>query len=307
VSWDDLYQSSPCSHVFARAEYLDLVGRTFRGRIDEAETGNDLDHTGATRLLTRRSPFTLRAVAAPFTPYSAILLDRMPSEAETHERESNLENILAELEHRYAGIDIRLPPKMVDVRTFTWRKWAVQPLYTYRIRLSETRDGAEWSESARRIALRSEGDYEIVDPGPETLANLSVAGYERNNKRAPLSKTRLAAFIQEATKGVGAELVGARRQSTGEIESAIAILRDESVAYYWIAGGTPGASMTVLLRELFQRLADEGLEIFDFVGANTDSIAEFKRRFGGRLTTYFRARWRKGPLIVAEDVILRMR
>lgn len=307
MSWDDLYQTSPSGHVFASSAYLDLIGRAVRGRGDDVTFEVDGRAAASARFLVRRSPIVPRVIVPPYTPYSAVLLDRMPSEAETHHRTSNLEHLLKELESRYSGVDLHLPPKLIDVRTFSWRRWAVQPLYTYRVSLSGGAPSEQWSESAKRIARRADSDYEIVDPGARRLADLSVASYERKSRRSPLSKARLTRLLEEATEGAGARLYGARNKQSGEIESAVAVLQDGNSAYYWIAGGTAGPGMTVLLAELFEQLADEGIDSFDFVGANTDSIAEFKRRFGGRLTTYFRATWRKGPLVTLEDTLARLR
>lgn len=307
MSWDELQQASPCSHVFASAGYLELIGRTFRGHVQEDVVTEDGRSVAAARLLSRRSPLTFRAVVPPYTPYSALLLDRMPTEAETHHRTANLEHILVELENRYSGADIHLPPKLVDVRTFSWRKWAVRPLYTYRVDLREAGLDKKWSDSTRRIVRRAADEYELVDPGADRVAGLSVASYARSGRKTPLSKKRLAAFIESSVAEVGAELFGARNTQSGEVEAAVAVLRDEKNAYYWIAGGASGDGMTVLLSSLFHRLADERIENFDFVGANTDTIAEFKRRFGGLLTTYFRATWRSGPLTTVEDALLRLR
>ncbi len=47
------------------------------------------------------------------------------------------------------------------------------------------------------------------------------------------------------------------------------------------------APLFVLLGHILPRLRDDGIEQFDFVGANTPSIAEFKRHFGPVLTPYF--------------------
>ena len=64
-------------------------------------------------------------------------------------------------------------------------------------------------------------------------------------------------------------------------------MHDAQTAHYWIAGSPPGPAMTVLLGHTLPRLRDAGLQRFDFVGANTPSIAEFKRHFGPTLTPYF--------------------
>ena len=72
------------------------------------------------------------------------------------------------------------------------------------------------------------------------------------------------------------------------LEAAFALLCDDRSASYWVTGSSPGPAMTVLLGSVFPLLEAQGLESFDWIGANTPSIAEFKRRFGAMLTPYFR-------------------
>lgn len=309
MTWDDLNQSGPCGHPFASEAYLALVEKTFRGRVESIEIeGDGGGVTAGARLLVRRSPFVLRSVVPAYTPYSAIQLERMPSEAETHDRSSTLERLLEAIENRYAAIDVNLPPQIVDVRTFSWRRWAVRPLYTYRVALDEeTLAMKTWSESAARIAQRESEDYEIAATEPGVVAEKSSESYRRSDRRPPLFRDRLEKFLEEARTSAGASLIGARNRESGKVESAVAIMRHGTAAYYWIAGGSRGSSMTVLLGRLFRDLSDDGIETFDFVGANTDSIAEFKRKFGGRLTTYFRAAWRHGPAVAAEDAVRSLR
>lgn len=76
--------------------------------------------------------------------------------------------------------------------------------------------------------------------------------------------------------------------ATGACEAGVVVLHDDATAHYWIAGSRPGPAMTVLLGHLLERLASNGMKLFDFVGANTPSIAEFKRRFGPQLVSYYR-------------------
>ncbi len=307
MSWDDLNQAGPCGHVFASAAYLDLIGRTFRGQIEESVIHDGAELAGGARLLVRRSPLALRAVVPPYTPYSAIQLDRLPSESEIHRRSSNLESLIELLEQRYAAAALHLAPQLSDVRPFSWRKWSVEPLYTYRISLKHDASPASWSESARRIARRESDEFESIEIEPDILGALSAEGYRRSNRKSPLDASSLAAFLVDARSSVGAQLRGVRRKSSGKVEAGVAVLVEGDTAYYWIAGGVPGSAMTVLLSTLFEDLADSGIGSFDFVGANTAAIAEFKRRFGGELTTYYRAVWKRGVTAAVEDAILSRR
>ena len=72
----------------------------------------------------------------------------------------------------------------------------------------------------------------------------------------------------------------------GRAEAAVCTITDAGTSYYWLAGSVPGPAMTVLLGSLLPKLRQDGVRIFDLVGANTPSIAEFKRRLGAQLEEY---------------------
>jgi hypothetical protein len=78
----------------------------------------------------------------------------------------------------------------------------------------------------------------------------------------------------------------AQHIASGIDEAAIVLLHRLSDAFYWIVGSSPGPSMTILIAHVFEHCAANNIRRFDFVGANTPSIADFKRRFGPKLTTY---------------------
>ena len=75
-------------------------------------------------------------------------------------------------------------------------------------------------------------------------------------------------------------------QESQAAEAGLIVLHDANSAYYWIAGSKPGPAMTVLIGNVLTELKQAKFNTFDFVGANTPSIAEFKRRFGPVLTPY---------------------
>lgn len=87
----------------------------------------------------------------------------------------------------------------------------------------------------------------------------------------------------------------------GTPEAGLLVLTDGHTAHYWLAGSVPGPAMTVLVGHVMERLREEGAAYFDFVGANTPSIAEFKRKFGGLLVPYFRARHTAHPALRLLD------
>jgi hypothetical protein len=115
---------------------------------------------------------------------------------------------------------------------------------------------------------------------------LCADSYGRSGRRLPLPSDRLHGFVGRLKTGGAVALYGVRNTFSREIEAAVIVPRDDLAAYYWMAGSLPGPAMTVLIGELLQILAEDGVERFDFVGANTPSIAEFKRKFGCSLQQY---------------------
>jgi lipid II:glycine glycyltransferase (peptidoglycan interpeptide bridge formation enzyme) len=84
-----------------------------------------------------------------------------------------------------------------------------------------------------------------------------------------------------------------------------AVIVHNNRAYDWMAGTNlqiedeHGAQF--LVWEILKRLSAEGVQTFDFLGANTPRVMEFKRSFGGMFLTYFLVNYFSSPLIRALD------
>src|SRR5690606_19401410 len=147
-----------------------------------------------------------------------------------------------------------------------------------------------WSAAARRLFQKAGGDFEVresVEAIPAAV-RLCAERYRQQGRAFPAPAEavhRIAEALHEARL---LRPFIASRTSTGEAEAGLLALVDDRCAYYWIAGSRPGPAMTVLLAEALPRLFADGQREIDYVGANTPSIAEFKRRLGGVLTPYYR-------------------
>lgn len=294
AAWNDL-PSNAWDTVFSEPVVQEAIAGQSDFHLEQLTVVDDKGAAAAARIAVRRRYGVEVSGLPPFTPYSAIRCREALRDADVHLRTSALEELLRAIEDRFPAAALHLPPSVQDLRVFSWRSWQTQPLYTYRVRLDPSADPLEsWSESARRIARQHAAEFEITEADPETQTRLLVESYERGGRRPPRATERLSEIVTRLAVSGLAETVGARSVDSGEIEASVTVLRVGSEAHYWLAGSKPGASMTVLLASLLPKLAGSGCRIFDFVGANTASIAEFKRRFGGQLTTYFRATWRRG-------------
>lgn len=227
-----------------------------------------------------------QVILPPFTPYSAIF--STPSSAET---------LAATLEDRFDETILHLAPGDVFLDAATARGWRVAWLETYVMDPAVARDPSTWSQSASRNFRRSVGTHHVaLEPdGAGVIASLCAAGYVRSGHRPPLPPDRFDR-LADSIVGAGMGRPWICRNGDGVPVAGVVTLETGRSSSYWMAGGLPGDGMTVLLGSLFSRLADEGVRHFDFVGANTPSIAEFKRRFGPQLVRYpvvrhTRSRW----------------
>ncbi len=303
-AYADVWEASAQRTVFAHPEALDAVGAAFGLNVRLALTDAPAGDGGATAsaaapVFEKRRAFLRAAALPPLVPVVSPLLATPPDEHEVHARRSPLDALLARLAGHYHQASFLLHPSLVDHRPFLWAGWQVVPRYTYDIDLSGTHDLLrDWSPAARRTARRGADAYRLEEGEPyvDVAVALMEEAYARRGASlgadGQVCRALARAFVERGL----ARVVAAVPAGGGPPEAAIVVAHDGRTAHYWIAGSQPGPAMTVLLGGLLPRLRADGLTRFDLVGANTPSIAEFKRRFGPRLQPYARARigpWRR--------------
>lgn len=313
ADWIQALEASACHTAFADHFYVQTMADLSDGEPTLlGDPGNGWALTGLTRT---RGP--LRELFLPlFTPFSGLALADL-SEASAHAGTDSLGALGAALETRYQRVRLHLPPTLSDPRPLQWRGWQVSPLFTYQIPVA-----ADWEagmSSASRRLLRKESDrFECrTDPAsvPE-IVSLLLASYDRQDRYLSVDPNRLMEAIRtlmrpqtegiHASRRCFAECVVARDDS-GAAAAGIALLHAPAASYYWVAGSAPGPAMTVLLGFVLQVLAERGVPLLDMVGANTPTIAEFKRRLGARLVPYHAATWESGPIARGLGALQRLR
>ncbi|MEX0748096.1 MAG: hypothetical protein WD275_08865 [Rhodothermales bacterium] len=289
--WRALWEKSPQRSPFSSLEFLTTIAALAGLRLAFHLVSSDtVDVAGSALTWRRRGPYR-EVVVPPFAPYSAVLLDASPAGEADHDRSSDLDMLLESIEHRFQMARLHLHVSLHDVRRPAWRGWNVHPLYTYvtdaPISGMETTDG--WSSGPARTFRNSEADYELIDDGSAAVAsvNLCIDGYARKERKLTLPPQRLLPFVQHLREAGLATSFAVRHRASFEIEGAVTVLADRQEGFYWVAGSRPGPAMTVLIGKMLPLLAERGLTRFDFMGANTPSVAEFKRKFGTRLETYY--------------------
>ena len=217
----------------------------------------------------------------PLCPVHRPLLAAPLDKAATHARTSPLDRLLARLDAHADQATFALGAD--DPRPYTWAGYDVAPRATYTLDLT-TDVEAGFSASVRRAVRRQSGAFDLVEDAalaPEAV-RLMAASYARQGSALGRSESAVGGLAAAFGASGLARTFAARRGGTAE--AALVAATDGRTAYYWIAGSAPGPAMTVLVAHALGQLAEAGVTAFDFCGANTPSIAEFKRRFGPVLT-----------------------
>ncbi len=269
--------------VFTSLRYADAANVAFGLNSKICFDGDD----AALLMYLKGSGIFRRIVVPPCTQYSGLLLRNTPPSHLIHRRKSPLDRLLLCAEQVSRRADLLIP--LDDPRTAQWRGWQVRPLFTYLIDLSTT-SPERWSSGAQRTWKSKASRYKFIEDAQYTsqVIALCASSYKRHGRSLPTQPSALNA-ITEAMGDWARIFIVAQGNKP---EAGIIILHDEHTAHYWIAGSIPGPAMTILIGNVLPILSDAGITMFDFVGANTPSIAEFKRSFGPVLTQYYHLRRR---------------
>jgi hypothetical protein len=291
AGWQQLCRVSQQHTPFTDIAFADAISQELHlpFRIALVLEG-DRPRAGAILYVKRRGPY--RAASHPvLAPVHSPLLDRPLSEADVHHRRSALDVLLDGIASTVHQATFALHPSLTDSRTFTWHGWRVRPAYTYRLTLDEGGSVTEgWSENPLRT-LKKERSAFRIEEAPAAIDEILALVQASHDRQERVLDTPAAVIRRVATRlataGLARPFVA---RNGGKTEAGAILLSDGRTAYYWAAGSRPGPGMTVLLAEALKTLRAEGVRHFDFAGANTPSIAEFKRKLGPSLVPYFQTR-----------------
>ncbi|HMB90234.1 MAG TPA: GNAT family N-acetyltransferase [Rhodothermales bacterium] len=286
--WRTLWEGSPQRSPFSSLTYIQAATEAFDLQTEmHLVASPEQDEAGALVFWRKRGPY--RQVALPpFTLFTPLVLREQPAEADIHAHRTALDVLLPSLEKRFDVLRFFVP-NLPDIRTARWQGWKPKPFYTYLIPLEGVKNFLHnWSGSHRRTFRKNRAAYTFAEAhDAASLVQLCSQSYARHDRRLPAERDRLTTLVEHLQAASSCRLFVVYPLGEDTPEAGVAMLHDGKTACYWIAGSEPGPAMTVLLGHLLPLLRDEGFLSFDFVGANTASIAEFKRKFGAMLTPYW--------------------
>ncbi len=199
-----------------------------------------------------------------------------------------------------------------DPRPYKWAGFNVESLYTYQLDLgSSTKEEVlnSFSRSLRREIKDGEsGDIRIQrrgQAGAHDVYEATKDRYEEQDKTFDLSQE----FMFDLIEALGDHAaVYVAESADGEFLSGIIVLYSNDTAYFW-KGGTRQEQLDHnvnsllhwnVITDIFEDPSKESINKYDFSTANNRNIVQYKRKFGGKLETYYRIESNSLPMTIAK-------
>lgn len=196
-----------------------------------------------------------------------------------------------QIQRDFVSASFDLHPALQDVRHMQWAGWNVDIRYTFQTDLKTWGPGVVDSSVRRRARRAATQGVEIChDVSPQDFALLWC-----RTQKSPACPKMTELLLKTLRERQIVQLWGAFLPN-GQLAACTSILFDGQIAYYWLAAFDRhephhGASNQLLHMEILRALR-QAAETFDWVGANTPSIARYKASFGPKLVDHFRVHWK---------------
>ena len=292
--WDTLHAASADATVFSSTRWLTVMARAFQRRaLGFVLTEDGTPAAGIPLLLHKRGPLRI-AGPLPITLYAGLL--RRPG------CNSGLATLLSGVERYFHFISLSAVTNGDEGSLLSARGWRLRTQQSIRIRLGDM--NAVWegyNQSLRRKLRRaSESGFQLDDDPPTGLiVRMFEQSYLRHGKLPPIPGPTIDRWLS-LLRQQGLVSCFAARQADGRSAAVRVVIRSGNVLYDWLAGADPSvapSSSHWLVHSIMQHYSDNGCVLFDFMGANTPGVSDFKRGFGGETIEYHEAEWYRPALL----------
>jgi hypothetical protein len=201
-------------------------------------------------------------------------------------------------------VQINMSPGYEDCRSFKWAGYNVEPEYTYHIDLSIGTDQIwkSFNRSLRYYIGKAKNDGITIAEGNKEDAFYL---YDLLKKRKRINSPK--EFIGDAFDQFFPDHIKVFIAMAGsERLSGIIIIIHRDKVSFWV--GAPRYSYKglspneLVLWESIRWAGEHGYKIFEIVGADDYSLFPFKRKFNGKIISYYRMTWMSPSLKLVSSL-----
>lgn len=303
---DAFVTAAPGGTLFHTTAWLEPLGLPYR--IYACTSGGNI--TAVMPVVEQRRLGMTCAVQPLLTPYLGIVTNDAGLRPVT--RVSQWKEIATTfaraLQQDYAAADVNLTPHWPDVHGFMWSGYSTHVRYTYTIDLGALDRAWEEMDAKRRNDIRrAQKDGVIIEESSDftgVMRNV-IRTFDRQDMQPRFGAVAERVHAALAARGRCSGWL-ARSAGTEEPVAAVYLVWDERRAYYLLGGydgdHAHGGAHALAIWTAIQAMAARGLEQFDFEGSDVPQIERYFRKFGGRLTPYYRVRWESPRMRMASAI-----
>lgn len=300
-NWDNFVDVCKTGSIFNKSFYLKSLAQIFNINFDIIGVYDKDNHLIAGFSFCHNVKLSFKYMYVPsLTPfYSFIILERSTKSLSKKERyEKEITNTLIEkICNEYALVDFRFHPAFKDIRTLTWNSFKTKIQYTYIAGLSdlEMLYANFDSDIKRRIKKTQELNYSFKKDNSnksiDVFYSLQEKSFVKQQIEFKLSRKQFNSFIDNLKSKNSVEIYTIYFED--KPVSSCVVLIDGKNSYYLLSGTDDAYSKygfnQLLIWLAMRDLKESGIEYWDLVGANTESIAQYKSNFNFNLIPSYQA------------------
>lgn len=291
--WDQFANHSPQGTLFSKSFWLESVSDSFKivgcFRGQELIGGIAFEEQTFLGMKLLRNPLLTQFIGFHFLENAKMNQFKRAS----LERDI-IQEILDFLEPKYKRMALNNHYSINDIRPFIWRNYSPVVRYSFLIDLTSSDDLLKQMEQRTRYDIKKSQKKCTQISTEDNLSafhNLHEMTYKRQGLKCPVPEPRLKKIYQNL-KNLDKCRIYFAKDADKTVLSTAFIAWNGDVAYYLMGAVNhemrDQGSANLLLWKAMMDLKEMGVRYFDLYGANTPSIALFKRGFGGKLKTYYR-------------------
>jgi hypothetical protein len=202
------------------------------------------------------------------------------------------------------NILIKTSPGFEDCRSFRWGGYTVEPRFTYHIDLREGTENIwkNFNRSLRYYIEKAKKEGIVVSAGNKEDAYY-IYDLLKERNRIKSSKDFIGSvydtFFPDRMK------IFIAKAGSERLSGIITVIHKDMVSF-WI--GSPKYSYKgispneLVLWESIRWASEQGYKTYEIVGADDYSLFQFKRKFNGKIISYYQMKWYSPVLNVVASV-----
>lgn len=236
-----------------------------------------------------------KIVIPQFTPYTSVIyrkIDTSNNYKIISERRKVNELIALYLKRNYKKIVLKQNIEYIDIRDFQFNKFSASYLYTYYINLDKYNLEIINKKNKKDInnALEKNYEFELINNYNEIDVLLEPFFETMDKKVFSVDKKFKDKFINMVKLLKERTLFYILKSEEDILSTRIELIDNDKKIEDWIAGTTEKGRKeritSFFVHKILLDLKEKGYKDFDWNGANTPGVTDFKRNFGGELKPY---------------------